>query len=69
MREIKTVAGEDEKQLVGKLDWVYQEELYGRGNFKGYWWQTNGDQIAFLKLDETPLIPFTVMDHMPVRWK
>ena len=67
--EIKTVAGEDEKQLVGKLDWVYQEELYGRGNFKGYWWQTHGNQLAFLKLDETPLIPFTVMDHMPVRGK
>lgn len=68
-REITTVASEDEKQLIGKLDWVYQEELYGRGNFKGYWWQSNGDQVAFLKLDETPLFPFTVMDHMPVRGK
>ncbi len=68
-RQIRTVASEDEKHLVGKLDWVYQEELYGRGNFKGYWWQTNGNQIAFLQLDETPLIPFTVMDHMPVRGK
>lgn len=68
-REIETVAAEGEKQLVGKLDWVYQEELYGRGNFKGYWWQTGGNQIAFLALDETPLIPFAVMDHMPVRGK
>ena len=68
-REIKTVAADDEKQLVGMLDWVYQEELYGRGNFKGYWWQTNGNRIAFIKLDESPLIPFTVMDHLPVRGK
>ena len=22
----------------GRLDWVYQEEVYGRGNFQGYWW-------------------------------
>ena len=23
--------------FVGRFDWVYQEELYGRDNFKGYW--------------------------------
>ncbi|HMT06685.1 MAG TPA: DPP IV N-terminal domain-containing protein, partial [Pyrinomonadaceae bacterium] len=22
----------------GYLDWVYEEELYGRGNKRGYWW-------------------------------
>lgn len=68
-RETKSVLTKDKKHLIGKLDWVYQEELYGRGNFKGYWWQPNGNQIAFLKLDETPLFPFTVMDHMPIRGK
>ena len=26
------------KILNGRLDWVYQEELYGRGNFGAYWW-------------------------------
>src|SRR5436309_8086396 len=25
------------KVLNGRLDWVYQEELYGRGNFGAYW--------------------------------
>ena len=24
--------------LNGKLDWVYQEEIYGRGNYRAYWW-------------------------------
>ena len=24
--------------LNGTLDWVYSEELYGRGNRRGYWW-------------------------------
>ncbi len=42
--------------LNGKLDWVYQEEVYGRGKFKGYWWSPDGSHIAFLRLDET-LVP------------
>src|SRR5262245_44451219 len=24
--------------LNGTLDWLYQEEVYGRGRFQGYWW-------------------------------
>jgi dipeptidyl aminopeptidase/acylaminoacyl peptidase len=66
-RKTNSVMAEDDQHLIGKLDWVYQEELYGRGNFKGYWWQKGGNQVAFLKLDESPLFPFTVMDHLPVR--
>lgn len=49
----------------GRLDWVYQEEVYGRGNFKGYWWSPDSSAIAFLKLDESPVNEFTVVDHMP----
>ena len=67
--EVTTMKADDEKHLVGKLDWVYQEELYGRGNFKGFWWHPDGKQVAFLYLDESPLIPFTVMDHVPIRGK
>ena len=68
-KQTKTIPAESPNHLVGKLDWVYQEELYGRGNFKGFWWQPDGDQIAFLELDETPLTPFVVMDHLPVLGK
>ncbi|MEM7782038.1 MAG: DPP IV N-terminal domain-containing protein [Planctomycetota bacterium] len=68
-RTLQNVKAANAKNLLGKLDWVYQEELYGRGNFKGFWWQSGGDQVAFLNLDESPLYPFTVMDHMPVRGK
>ncbi len=53
--------------LLGKLDWVYQEELYGRGNFKGYWWSPDSKQLAFLKLDESDVKKFTITDHIPVR--
>ena len=50
--------------LAGRLDWVYQEELYGRDNFKGYWWSPDSTQIAFLLLDTSPVRPFTLIDHV-----
>jgi dipeptidyl-peptidase-4 len=49
----------------GRLDWVYQEELYGRGDFQGHWWNGNGKALAFLSLDESPVREFTVVDHVP----
>ena len=66
-KNIQTVKKEHKDNLVGKLDWVYQEELYGRGNFKGFWWHPDGGTVAFLSLDESPVLPFTVMNHLPVR--
>jgi dipeptidyl-peptidase 4 len=53
------------KILNGRLDWVYQEELYGRGNFGAYWWSPDSKTIAFLRFDETPVPEFTVVDHIP----
>ena len=53
------------KLLNGRLDWVYQEELYGRGNFGAYWWSPDSTKIAFLRLDEHPVPEFTVVDHIP----
>lgn len=49
----------------GRLDWVYQEELYGRGNFNGYWWSPNSTHIAFLRLDESHVPQYEVVDHLP----
>ncbi|HEY0430465.1 MAG TPA: DPP IV N-terminal domain-containing protein, partial [Pyrinomonadaceae bacterium] len=53
------------KILNGRLDWVYQEELYGRGNYGAYWWSPDSTSIAFLRFDETPVPEFTVVDHIP----
>lgn len=53
--------------LYGELDWVYQEEVYGRGRFKAYWWSPDSKRIAFLKLDERPVRAYTITDHIPVR--
>lgn len=48
----------------GILDWVYQEEVYGRGDFKGFWWSPDSKYLAFLRLDETAVHDFTVIDHI-----
>ncbi len=51
--------------LNGRLDWVYQEELYGRGHFEAYWWSPDSSMIAYLRLDEHPVPEFTVVDQIP----
>jgi dipeptidyl-peptidase-4 len=51
----------------GKLDWLYQEEIYGRDQFRGYWWSPDSARIAFLQLDERPVPEYTVVDHIPYR--
>ena len=53
--------------LNGKLDWVYQEEIYGRGTHRAYWWSPDSSRLAFLQLDEAPVPEFTVVDHIPYR--
>jgi dipeptidyl-peptidase 4 len=55
------------KTFNGKLDWLYQEEIYGRGNFKGFWWSPDSSRVAFLQLDERPVPEYTVTDHIPYR--
>jgi dipeptidyl-peptidase 4 len=53
--------------LNGKLDWVYQEEIYGRGQFRAYWWSPDAAHLAFLQIDDRPVPQFTVVDHIPAR--
>jgi dipeptidyl-peptidase-4 len=55
-----------EKILNGRLDWVYQEELYGRGNFEAYWWSPDSTMLTYLRLDEKPVPIFPVVDHIPI---
>ena len=56
----------NDKIFNGRLDWVYQEELYGRGNFGAYWWSPDSNKIAFLRLDERPVPEYPVVDHIPL---
>jgi dipeptidyl-peptidase-4 len=61
-----TTAGHSDL-FCGRLDWVYQEELYGRGNFQGYWWSPDSKHIAFLQLDESPVQEFVLVRESPAR--
>lgn len=53
--------------LNGVLDWVYQEEIYGRGNWRAYWWSKDGQFIAYLQLDETGVPNYPLVDVLPTR--
>lgn len=51
--------------LYGRLDWVYQEEVYGRGNFGAFWWSPDSSRLAYLKIEESQVRSFPVVDHIP----
>ena len=44
--------------LNGYLAWVYEEELYGRGRNRGYWWSPDSTSIAFLRTDDSKVPMF-----------
>ncbi|HLM60566.1 MAG TPA: S9 family peptidase, partial [Pyrinomonadaceae bacterium] len=62
-RETQLTRDGAEKFFNGTLVWVYEEELYGRGNKRGYWWSPDSSAIAFLRTDETPVQNFVVVNH------
>jgi dipeptidyl-peptidase-4 len=66
-RERQLTTDGSKEILNGKLDYVYQEEVYGRGIWKGFWWSPDSSRIAFLRLDERPVPEFTIVDHIPYR--
>jgi dipeptidyl-peptidase-4 len=63
--ELQLTTGGGPDLFNGKLDWVYQEEIYGRGNFYAHWWSPDGSRLAFLSTDEREVPRFTVVDHIP----
>ena len=65
--ELRLTTGGGENTLNGKLDWVYQEEIYGRGNYQAHWWSPDSRRLAFLQSDERDVPRFTVVDHIPFR--
>ena len=51
--------------LNGTLDWVYSEELYGRGNRRAYWWSPDSSRLAFLQFDERAVPRYPLVDDIP----
>lgn len=66
-RALTTAGTED--LLHGRLDWVYQEEVYGRGNFGAFWWSPDAKRIAYLVIDESAVPEYVVTDHREVHPK
>ena len=62
VRALTSNGGPD--QFNGVLDWVYQEEIYGRGDFQAHFWSPAGTHTTFISLDESPVHEFTVVDHI-----
>ncbi len=52
----------DKNTLNGYLAWVYEEELYGRGQNRGYWWSPDSMKIAFLRTDDSMVPAFVLAD-------
>ncbi|HEX3583422.1 MAG TPA: S9 family peptidase, partial [Thermoanaerobaculia bacterium] len=51
--------------LNGALDWVYEEEVYGRGTKRGFWWSPDSSRIAFLRTDEAGVPVYPNVDQVP----
>ena len=63
-RELALTTDGSPDVLNGKLDWVYQEEIYGRGTFRAYWWSPDSRRIAFLQLGEKDVPRYTIVDDL-----
>ncbi|MBV9215597.1 MAG: DPP IV N-terminal domain-containing protein, partial [Acidobacteria bacterium] len=51
--------------LNGINDWIYEEELYGRGQKRAYWWSPDSKYIAFLRLDESQVPKWIIPNDIP----
>jgi dipeptidyl-peptidase-4 len=52
--------------LNGTLDWVYGEELAHRGANRSFFWSPDSSAIAYLRLDETRVPTYPIVDFAPV---
>jgi dipeptidyl-peptidase-4 len=64
-RETRLTADGTSKILNGRLDWVYEEEVFGRGQQRAYWWSPDSQRLAFLRIDDGPVPTYPVVDHIP----
>jgi dipeptidyl-peptidase-4 len=64
-RESALTTDGSEKILNGILDWVYEEEIYGRGRKHAYWWSPDSLRLAFLRTDDTRVPTYLTVDDIP----
>ncbi|HEY6291834.1 MAG TPA: S9 family peptidase [Terriglobia bacterium] len=54
----------NENLMNGKLDWVYEEELAQRSTGRAYEWSPDGEKIAYLSLDDTPVPQYPLTHYL-----
>jgi dipeptidyl-peptidase-4 len=63
-RETAVTADGSATILNGEMDWVYEEEIYGRGTKRAYWWSPDSSRVAFLRIDDTPVTTYVTLDDV-----
>jgi dipeptidyl-peptidase-4 len=53
-----------EKILIGRFDWVYEEEFSIR---TGFFWSPNSDKVAYFELTDAKTDRFPIVDFIPVK--
>jgi dipeptidyl-peptidase-4 len=62
-REVQVTSGGDPRHFNGRMDWVYEEEVFNqRGNPRAFWWSPDSRRIAYLAFDDTQVPLFTLVD-------
>ncbi|MGB0596656.1 MAG: DPP IV N-terminal domain-containing protein [Rubripirellula sp.] len=68
-RSLQLTHDGSETLLNGVLDWTYQEEIYGRGNYQGFWFSPDGMWMAMLRIDISGIEPYTLTSTASERGK
>jgi dipeptidyl-peptidase-4 len=64
-RETRLTRDGSEQIFNGRLDWVYEEELASRDG-RGYEWSPDGRSIAYLRLDDAPIVRYPLVNYLAV---
>lgn len=61
-QEIRLTTGGSETRFNGRMDWVYEEELYERGTPRAFWWSPDSTRLAYLSFDASAVPRYTLID-------
>ncbi len=60
-KEVRLTTGATDKIYNGYASWVYMEEILGRATrYAAFWWSPDGNKIAYLHTDESPVPEFII---------
>jgi dipeptidyl-peptidase-4 len=55
--------------LDGELDWTYQEEIFGRGKYRAFWFSPDGNWLAMMRIDTSGVQPYELSASSDERGK